>query len=128
MQTLITKDIKISVENFYRPEHSTPSQFKFVFSYEINIQNMGDRTVQLLRRHWYIMDALGMLQEVEGPGIIGKQPILKPGNIHQYESWCELHTDMGKMYGYYLMEDLETGENFKVLIPEFQMVGAFKKN
>lgn len=128
MDTLITKNIKISVETFYRPEYSAPSRFKHVFSYEITIQNMGDQVVQLLRRHWYIMDGVGMLQEVEGPGVIGKQPVFNPNDIHQYQSWCELRTDVGKMYGYYTMIDLETEEQFKVLIPEFQLVTSFKKN
>ena len=128
MDTLITKDIKISVETFYRPEHSAPSRFKHVFSYAVTIQNMGNRVVQLLRRHWFIMDGVGMLQEVEGPGVIGKQPVFKPNDIHQYQSWCELPTDMGKMYGYYTMIDLDTEEHFKVLIPEFQLMAAFKGN
>ena len=128
METAITKNIRISVETSYRPEHSAPSRFKHVFSYEITIENMGEQRVQLLRRHWFIMDGLGMLQEVEGPGVIGQQPIFGPNDLHQYESWCELLTDIGKMYGYYTMIDLDTEKQFKVLIPEFKLAASFKRN
>lgn len=128
MNTLITNDIRISVEMEYRPEHSAPSRFKYVFSYEITIQNIGSRRVQLLRRHWYIMDGLGMLNEVEGPGVIGKQPVFNPNDLHQYQSWSEITTDVGKMYGYYTMIDLDTEKHFKVLIPEFLLVARFKHN
>ncbi len=128
METLITNDIKISVEALYRPEYSKPNNFKYIFSYEVTIQNLGVNTVQLLRRHWYILDTTGLLREVEGEGVIGEQPILKPGASHQYQSWCHLITDVGKMYGYYTMKVLEGEETFKALIPDFQLVAPFKMN
>lgn len=128
METLITNDIKISVEAFYRPEYSKPSNFKYIFSYEVTIQNLGISPVQLLRRHWFILDTTGMMREVEGEGVIGEQPILAAGATHQYQSWCHLITDVGKMYGYYTMLESGKQKTFKALIPEFQLIAPFKMN
>lgn len=128
MDTLITKDIKVSVETFYQPDYSKPVEFKHIFAYRITIQNLGGNVVQLLRRHWFIFDSNGLIREVEGEGVIGKQPVLAPGETHQYVSWCHLYTDMGKMYGTYQMLDRETREHFEVDIPEFRLIAPFKAN
>ncbi len=84
--------------------------------------------VKLLRRHWYIVDSNGAYREVEGEGVVGKQPILEPGASHQYISACSLRSDMGKMHGNYLMENLYNKKLFRVAIPEFQMIAPFKGN
>jgi ApaG protein len=128
METLTTKGIKISVETHYHEKHSRPVDQKFVFIYQITIENKSNTTVQLLRRHWYIFDSTGMIREVEGEGVIGKQPILKPGESHEYVSWSPLQSEMGKMYGYFLMLDHAKDSQFKVPVPEFKLVSPFKMN
>lgn len=128
METLTTKGIKISVETFYHKKHSRPTEQKFVFVYQMTIENKSNTTVQLLRRHWYIFDSNGVIREVEGDGVIGKQPVLQPGESHQYVSWSPLQTDMGKMYGYYLMIDQIKKTEFKVPVPEFKLIAPFKMN
>lgn len=122
MSTLITNGIKISVFPKYHKEHSNPAKHKYIFSYQITIENTSSDTVQLLRRHWFIFDSNGSYREVEGEGVIGKTPILAPGESHQYISWCPLITQVGKMYGTYLMKRLDNEDQFKVRIPEFQLV------
>ena len=128
METLTTKGIKISVETFYHEKHSRPVEQKFVFVYQINIENKSNNTVQLLRRHWYIFDSNGLVREVEGDGVIGKQPILRPGQSHKYVSWSPLQSEMGKMYGYFLMLDRVSKSQFKVPVPEFKLIAPFKMN
>ena len=128
LETTVTNGIKVSVETFYQEEYSRPIENKYIFAYRIYIQNLSENTVQLMRRHWYIIDSNGMIREVEGEGVIGHQPILAAGDSHQYVSWSHLFTEMGKMYGYYLFVRQIDGEMFKATIPEFQLVVPFKLN
>ncbi len=128
MKTLITNGIKISVAPFYQPEYSDPLKRKYIFSYHIHIENQSEYGVQLLHRHWYIFDSNGILREVEGEGVVGEKPILMPGGTHQYSSWCHLITDMGKMWGEYIMERQDDLLKFEVQIPEFHLVAPFKLN
>lgn len=128
METLTTKGIKISVAVRYQSSQSRPAHNQFVFAYQITIENLGEHTVKLLRRHWHIYDTCGMRREIEGEGVIGKQPILRPGELHQYTSWCPLFSGMGKMWGGYLMESQLDQSRFKVRIPEFQMIAPSKLN
>lgn len=128
MITDITKGIKVSVETEYQHEYSNPVQKHFVFTYQITIENLSDKTIQLLSRHWDIVDITFPKREVEGEGVVGKQPVLEPGQIHQYVSGCNLKSGLGKMSGYYLMERLIDGKKFKVNIPSFEMVVPFKLN
>ena len=128
MATCTTNGIQVSVKASYKTEHSAPSEPKFIFSYKVRIQNKSRRRVQLLRRHWHIFDSFGVVREVEGEGVIGEQPMLNAGEIHEYESWCNLSSDMGKMHGTYLMVDMATQERFKVEIPPFDLVSDFRKN
>ncbi len=128
MATTITNGIQVSVKASYTPEHSVPSEPKFIFSYRVRIQNKSRRRVQLLRRHWYIFDSYGLRREVEGDGVVGEQPILNTGEVHEYDSWCNLASDMGKMYGKYLMVDMATQERFEVAIPDFNLIADFRKN
>lgn len=128
MHTLTNNGIKVSVETFYQPAYSRPLEMKYIFSYHIMIENLSDDTVQLLRRHWYIFDSNGVIREVEGEGVIGKQPVLAPGETHQYASWSPLTTEMGKMSGTYLFSRQSDNKQFRVKIPEFQLLAPFKLN
>ncbi len=122
MSTLTTNGIKISVFPVYHKEHSDPAKFKYIFSYQIKIENTSSRTVQLLRRHWFIFDSNGSYREVEGDGVVGKQPILEPGESYEYTSWCPLITPVGRMHGSYLMEETAGQRQFDVKIPEFHLI------
>lgn len=126
--THITNDIKITVHPSYRPDYSRPGESKFVFSYQIRIENRSRETVQLLRRHWFIFDSNGERREVEGEGVIGEQPVLPPGASHQYASWCPLLTDIGKMHGHYLFHLLPSRDTFQVAIPEFHLIVPSRMN
>ena len=128
MVTATTKGIRISVETEYQPAYSSPTQFHYVFTYRITIENLSDQTIQLLDRHWYIHDANRDVKEVKGEGVVGQQPILEPGESHNYVSGCNLKSGMGKMYGTYLMERIMDGKKIKVIIPEFTMFVPYKLN
>ena len=128
MVTEITKGVKVSVETEYQPEYSSPSQYHYVFTYRITIENKSDHTIKLLSRHWRIHDASNSKREVEGDGVVGQQPILEPGQTHQYVSGCNLKSGIGKMYGTYLMEKMVDGSHLHVKIPVFNMIAPFKLN
>lgn len=128
MVTAVTAGIKISVATEYREYHSNPHNFLYLFSYHITIENMNDFSVQLLRRSWQINDSNGETREVEGEGVIGQQPIIEPGNTFEYESACNLNTDMGAMLGSYTFQRVLDGDLFDVDIPEFQMEVPFRMN
>jgi ApaG protein len=128
MITQITDGIKISVVTEYQSEYSNPMQAHFVFAYKITIENCSEHTIKLLRRHWFIYDGDGTVREVEGEGVIGKQPVLEPSEWHEYVSGCNLKTSLGKMKGTYLMERLVDGKQFKVHIPEFVMITPYRLN
>ncbi len=121
MVTEITQGVKVSVETEYQPEYSSPGQFHFVFTYHITIENNSPSTVKLLRRHWHIYDASYRTREVDGEGVVGQQPVLEPGEVHQYVSGCNLKSGIGKMYGTYLMERVADGKKIEVVIPEFML-------
>ncbi len=125
MVTEITQGIKVSVITEYQNGYSVPAQGHFVFTYQITIENNSEYTIQLLRRHWYIHDATFEKREVEGEGVVGLQPVLEPGEVHQYVSGCNLRSGIGKMFGFYLMERVVDGKKFKVNIPEFTMIAPF---
>lgn len=128
MTTQITHNIKISVRTRFQEEHSSPNQRHYLFSYHIIIENNSEYTIQLLRRHWHIFDSSGEYREVEGEGVVGEQPILASGEVYQYESACNLSTEIGKMYGTYLMERKIDGTQFNVDIPEFELIVPSKMN
>lgn len=128
MHTLITQGIRVSVQTAYQADYSRPHQSKFIHSYRVSIENTSSTTVQLLRRYWQVQDSSGDQQEVEGEGVIGQQPILQPGENHQYVSWCPLTTEIGRMWGSYQMVDLETNQLFTVHIPRFDLIVPFKLN
>lgn len=128
MDTLITNDVRISVEAFYQPNYSKPDVGEFVFAYRITIENLNSFTVQLLRRHWHIFDSAGERREVEGEGVIGKQPILQPGGVHQYASWSNLSSEIGSMQGTYQFRRTDTDEMFDVDIPQFRLITPYRLN
>jgi ApaG protein len=128
METLITNGIKISVEHQFEPQHSNPLHNKFLFSYHITIENLSEHTVQLLSRHWHIFDSIGIKREVIGDGVIGQQPVLQPGQVHEYSSWCPLTTTLGKMYGHYIMKRLHDYVEFEVEIPPFELTAPIQLN
>ncbi|MBC8154259.1 MAG: Co2+/Mg2+ efflux protein ApaG [Bacteroidetes bacterium] len=128
MVTAVTEGIKVSVKTEYQQEYSSPLQAHYVFTYRIKIENASENTIQLLRRHWLIYDANGTVREVEGEGVIGQQPVLEPGETHEYVSGCNLRSSMGKMVGTYLIERIIDGKQIRVAIPEFTMVVPYKLN
>ncbi len=128
MVSKISEGITVSVETFYQPEYSNPAANEFMFAYRITIQNSNAYAVKLLRRHWYIYDATGSLREVEGEGVVGVQPQINPGDEYKYVSGCNMRTEMGKMYGTYLMENINNSKQFNVTIPSFEMTVPFKMN
>lgn len=128
MQTAITHDIRVSVETMYQSMYSKPFANEYVHAYRITIENLGSETVQLMHRHWYIWDSTTVLREVEGEGVIGIQPVLEPQGLHQYVSGSPLRSDMGKMYGTFMMKRLSDEHEFEVVIPMFYLIPPFKYN
>ncbi|KAA3438517.1 MULTISPECIES: Co2+/Mg2+ efflux protein ApaG [Rufibacter] len=128
MDTKTTQGVTVNVTTNYLPDYSSPAQQHFVFAYRITIQNNSEFTVKLLRRHWHIFDSNNEVREVEGEGVVGQQPVLEPGESHQYVSGCNLKTSIGKMAGTYLMERLVDGRQFYVTIPEFTLIIPYKLN
>ena len=120
MYTKTTHGITVSVKSFYLEDQSMPDEGHFVWAYQVRIDNESARTVQLKRRHWRITDARGLVQEVEGPGVVGEQPVLRPGESFEYTSGTPLPTSSGIMDGTYRMET-DGGESFDVSIPAFSL-------
>lgn len=121
MSTAVSHDIRVSVLARFEAGQSTPAEGRFLFSYRITIANRGQRSSQLLRRHWFISDSLAPPSEVEGPGVVGAVPVLEPGEQFTYTSYCELHSGMGRMRGSYRMRHLDDGSEFDVDIPAFDL-------
>jgi len=128
MVSEVTEGVKVSVVTEYQPDYSNPHQTHFVFTYKVIIENHSDHTVKLLRRRWNIYDSNGVVREVEGEGVVGQQPVLEPGEIHEYVSGCNLRTNLGKMAGTYLMERVFDGRRFHVVIPEFTLIVPYRLN
>jgi ApaG protein len=120
MYTAVSNKIKVTVRPRYLEEQSEPDEGRYFWSYTIEIANVGDRIVQLTHRYWEITDANGRREEVRGPGVVGEQPKLKPGDAFSYTSGCPLKTPSGIMVGAYRMVD-ESGEAFDVAIPAFSL-------
>jgi len=128
MVTKITDGVKVSVDTIYQPEYSNPANEHFMFAYRVKIENMGEYSVQLMNRHWTIFDSNGTKREVEGEGVVGQQPVIEPGNNHEYVSGCNLKTDIGSMKGSYEMKRVVDGQRFQVNIPEFYLIAPYKLN
>ena len=115
-----SRAIRVTVVPQYLPDQSEPSKSQFVWAYTVRIENTGDVAVQLRSRHWKITDGLGRLQEVKGPGVVGKTPLLRPGEMFEYTSGTPLSTPSGFMGGTYQMVS-ESGERFDIEIPTFSL-------
>ena len=120
MYRAVTGDIEVTVEPFYLEQQSDPSENRFVWAYRVTIVNNSDDTVQLRSRYWHITDATGAVEEVRGPGVVGEQPVLNPGDSYQYSSGCPLSTPSGIMVGSYQMRD-QGGRMFDIEIPAFSL-------
>lgn len=120
----ITNHIRVEVLSKYSPENSLPLQDEWVFEYTVRITNQGPETVQLVSRHWIITDALEHTREVKGPGVVGEQPVLPPGESFQYSSWCPLRTPTGVMRGTYQMTRAGGG-HFEIEIAPFALKARY---
>ncbi len=116
----VTHRVKVTVEPTFEPERSDPEERRYVWRYDIEIANLGDKPVTLIERHWRITDAEGRQQEVRGPGVVGEQPTIQPGEAFRYASGCPLATPSGLMVGEYRMVDAD-GRSFQVSIPAFSL-------
>jgi ApaG protein len=114
-----TNGFQIEVIPSFLPEESHPEKQYYFFTYRIRITNTSSEEAQLVSRHWVITDGNGEIHEVEGPGVVGKQPHLKPGESFEYSSFCPLPTPTGNMRGRYWMVDAGSGERFAIRIPVF---------
>jgi len=128
MISKISGGVKVTVETFYQPEYSNPVNTEYMFAYKITIENNNSFPVKLLHRHWFIFDSNSTSREVDGEGVVGVQPVIEPGTSYQYISGCNLRSEMGKMHGYYILQNLNTSQKFKVQIPVFEMLAPFKLN
>jgi ApaG protein len=120
----VTHNVSVEVLSQYSAENSHPQQGEWVFQYTVRITNKGEETVQLLSRHWIISDAGEETREVKGPGVVGEQPVLAPGESFQYSSWCPLKTPMGTMRGTYQMARTN-GEQFDIVIAPFALKARY---
>jgi len=126
MYSCVTRDIQITVLPEFVPERSDAEDAQFFWAYTVEIANQSDLTVKLTARHWKITDANGKLEEVQGPGIVGEQPTLRPGETFRYTSGCPLTTPSGIMMGTYRMVT-EKGESFDAEIPAFSLDSPFAR-
>jgi ApaG protein len=117
----ITRGVRITVRPRFVPEQSDPDKGQWLFAYHITIRNQGEQPVQLLSRHWIITNGEGHVEEVRGAGVVGYQPLLKPGEEFQYTSGCPLTTPVGTMHGEFNMVLPDTGEKFDAKIEPFRL-------
>ena len=128
MVKISTHNIEISVESKYWSEQSIPKEGHYFFVYFITIENKSSFKVQLLKRHWDIFDSTGDKRVVDGDGVVGETPILEPGQKFEYNSGCNLASDIGYMKGYYTLVKLSTNQEFKVEIPKFDLIVPARLN
>jgi len=117
----ITQGVKISVKTKYNGTSYRNNRLYYVFAYFITIENYSSKTIELTHRFWEIFDSLNKTEFVEGEGVIGQTPVLKPNDTYSYSSGCFLESNVGAMKGFYTMKDIKTFEQFKVAIPTFQL-------
>jgi ApaG protein len=116
----VTDGLRVSVTARYSPEHSDPEHSQWFFLYTVRLRNEGDETCQLLSRHWVIRNGAGKVEEVRGPGVVGEQPVLDPGDAYEYTSGCPLDTPFGSMEGSYQMVTAD-GAHFDAEIARFEL-------
>ncbi|TXG38701.1 Co2+/Mg2+ efflux protein ApaG [Seonamhaeicola maritimus] len=124
----VTKGIKISVETTFEGSFYRNYKIQYAFGYKVTIENQSKDSVQLYARHWEILDALNNEEIVDGEGVIGKKPVIKPGESHTYTSGCLLTSPFGAMQGYYSMVNFTTTKKFNVDIPPFKLSATFAIN
>ncbi len=127
MSNTVTNGVRIQVDPEYIPHRSDPTKPLYVFSYHITITNESKEEVQLVSRYWHIMDATGQVEEIRGPGVVGKKPKLKSGESFQYTSFCPLLTEFGVMHGAFQMVR-PTRDMFDAQIKPFKLAVPFSKN
>lgn len=120
MSTAVTQGIRVTVNSRFVPERSSPARRQYFFEYHVRIANEGQRPAQLRSRHWIITDGDGKVQEVRGDGVVGEQPRLGPGEVHEYRSYCVLETAYGSMRGSYRMVR-DNGDEFDAEIAPFAL-------
>jgi ApaG protein len=128
MVSQITRGIKISVSTSFEGTYFKNYKLHFAFSYHITIENHSKDSVQLMSRHWEIFDSLNNVEVVDGEGVIGKKPVLKPGENHTYSSGCLLSSPFGSMKGHFNMINFTTTKNFRVIVPTFKLSAPFALN
>lgn len=128
MSDTITRGVRILAQPRYVEDQSDPEEQRYFFSYHITISNEGDETVQLLSRHWVITNGEGRVEEVRGPGVVGHQPTLAPGEAFEYTSACPLDTAVGTMHGEFTMMLSHSGEKFDARIAPFRLAVPHQLN
>ena len=128
METLTTSGIQITVSTKFRGDLSELMESHLFFNYHIEIENTNDFDVQLMTRDWYVFDTLADAKYVNGVGVIGEQPVLKPGQVYTYSSGCDLQSEIGMMKGFYTFKNLIDGELFEVFVPTFRLEFPGKLN
>ena len=118
MSDITTRGIRVQVQSFYDPERSSPEESYYFFAYQVRITNQGTEAAQLISREWIITDGNGEEQRVQGPGVVGEQPVLSPGDAYEYMSFCPLPTPVGTMHGSYRMVT-PGGDSFDAAIAPF---------
>ena len=126
MYERVTRGIRVAVEPSYLDDQSDPDEGQYLWSYTVTIENNGPEPVQLLSRYWHITDGAGHIQEVRGPGVVGAQPVIDPGQAFQYTSGCPLPTASGHMVGRYQMK-AASGEAFEAEIPPFILESPYER-
>lgn len=124
----ITQGVKISVKTKYNGTSYRNNRLYYVFAYFVTIENYSSKTIELTHRFWEIFDSLNKTEFVEGEGVIGQTPVLKPNDTYSYSSGCFLESNVGAMKGFYTMKDIKTFEQFKVAIPTFQLATPILSN
>ena len=125
--TATTRSVRVHVVPQYLPEQSEPASGLWVHAYTVTITNLGDAPVQLVNRHWVITNGKGQVEHVRGPGVVGNQPVLQPGQSYQYTSGCPLDTNFGTMHGSYEMSTPD-GERFEVEVAPFTLAEPYAMN
>ncbi|MFT5859761.1 MAG: ApaG protein [Flavobacteriaceae bacterium] len=128
MNTLTTSGIQISVKSNFRSDLSEVIESQYFYNYRVVIENTNAYDVQLISRDWYIFDSMNRARYVNGPGVIGEQPVIKPGESFTYTSGCDLQSELGLMKGFYTFKNLVDGEIFEVFVPTFKLEYPTKLN
>ena len=128
MYSKISSGIIVSVETFYQQEYSNPKNQDFMFAYKITIHNQNNFPVKLMSRYWHILDSTGIVKEVEGEGVVGIQPVIQPSEKYQYVSGCNLKSELGRMQGNYLLQNMHSKSTFIADIEPFYFTAPLKLN